>query len=255
MYRGETTIGMSKNNKTYKAVFFDWDNTIGDFSHAAEKALRELYQEYQLYRFFPSFNDYYTIYEEHNLYLWDMYGIGKMSKEQLQFERFAYPLQQTSETTLSEQEINDLATKIGDKFCQLTTDYFSLMPYAAEVIPRLAEHYPLTLISNGFIEVQYQKINNSGLRPFFQHIVLSEEVGIQKPQSQIFRIALEQNGINADEAVMVGDSYFNDIAGAKAVGIDQIWIKDTATPQLPDQSATWIVPNLLQAASLLVDNN
>lgn len=246
---------MSQKNKAYKAVFLDWDNTIGDFSHAAEKALRELYQEYQLYRYFPSFENYYTVYEEHNLYLWDMYGIGKMSKEQLQFERFAYPLQQTVTNTLSEKEITGLATRIGDKFCQLTTDYFSLMPYAAQVIPRLALHYPLTLISNGFVEVQYQKINRSGLRPCFRHIVLSEEVGIQKPQPQIFQTALALNGIEADKAVMIGDSYFNDIDGAKAVGIDQIWIKDTNIPLLPDQSATWIVPNLLQAASLLIGND
>lgn len=246
---------MILQHHAYKAVFLDWDNTIGDFSHAAEKALKQIYEEHHLNRFFPSFETYYTIYHEYNLYLWDLYGENRISKEELQLERFCYPLRQMTpqreEDALSDSGLVSLAKTIGDEFCRLTTEYFTLMPYAAEVIHYLAARYPLTVISNGFIEVQYQKINRSGLRPCFKYIVLSEEVGIQKPQSGIYEKALALNGIAAGDAVMIGDTFSSDIAGAKAVGIDQIWIKSEDTPLLPDQSATWIIKDLSGVKELL----
>lgn len=246
---------MTQQHRAYKAVFLDWDNTIGDFSHAAEKALKHIYTKYQLSNFFPSFESYYTLYHNHNLLLWDLYGEGKISKEKLQLERFCYPLQeivkQNNSQPLSDQDIHSLAENIGNDFCQLTTDYFTLMPYANEVIPYLAERYPLTIISNGFIEVQYQKIERSGLRPYFRHIVLSEEVGCQKPQPQIYKKALTLNEVSAEQAIMIGDTFSSDIMGAQAVGIDQIWIKDSETPILPNQTATWIVKDLSAVKEIL----
>ena len=102
----------------------------------------------------------------------------------------------------------------------------------------LAAKYPLTIVSNGFKEVQYYKFEHSGLAPYLTHTLISEEVGINKPQPGIFHIALQRNGITADEALMIGDSYSSDIAGAKAAGIDQIWIHEGET----DETATYIVP-------------
>ncbi|HCS86921.1 MAG TPA: noncanonical pyrimidine nucleotidase, YjjG family [Bacteroidales bacterium] len=246
---------MIQPHRAYKAVFLDWDNTIGDFSHAAEKALKQIYEEQHLNRFFPSFETYYTIYHEYNLYLWDLYGENRISKEELQLERFCYPLRQmtpqSKEYLLTDNALIELARTIGDEFCRLTTEYFTLMPYAAEVIPYLAARYPLTIISNGFVEVQYQKIDRSGLRPYFRHIILSEEVGIQKPQPEIYEKALTLNAIQACEAVMIGDSFSSDIVGAKTAGIDQIWVKSENTPLLPNQSATWIVKDLSGVKELL----
>ena len=62
-----------------------------------------------------------------------------------------------------------------------------------------------------------------------------------------FRIALERNGVTAEEAVMIGDSYTSDIAGAKAAGIDQIWIHQGET----DETATYIVPAFKDVLGLL----
>ena len=111
----------------------------------------------------------------------------------------------------------------------------------------LAPKYPLTIISNGFKEVQYYKFEHSGLAPYFTHTLISEEVGINKPQPGIFEIALQRNGIAADEAVMIGDSYSSDIAGAKAACIDQLWIHEGET----DETATFIVPQLAGVMEIL----
>jgi putative hydrolase of the HAD superfamily len=65
-----------------------------------------------------------------------------------------------------------------------------LLPDADVVVRQLAAKYPLTIISNGFGEVQYYKFAHSGLQNLFTHLLISEEVGINKPQPEIFRIAL-----------------------------------------------------------------
>ncbi|MCM1035408.1 MAG: YjjG family noncanonical pyrimidine nucleotidase [Paludibacter sp.] len=241
--------------KQYKAVFLDWDNTIGDFSKAAWKSLQEIYTTYQLQRWFPTFEDYHALYHTHNLLLWDLYGEGKVTKDYLQFDRFAYPLYQhfkdcPTDVALTSSEIEQLAKAIGDDFCRLTTEYFSVLPHAAEVVRYLAQRYPLTIVSNGFVEVQYEKIQRSGLADCFAHIVLSEEVGIQKPNPLIFEKALELNGMTASETIMIGDTYSSDIVGAQAAGIDQIWI--TNTDFLTDNhTATYIVADIAEVQSIL----
>ena len=141
----------------------------------------------------------------------------------------------------------DLAREMGAAFLRLTNHYFCLLPDAASVVKYLAARYPLTIISNGFKEVQYYKFAHSGLAPYFTHTLISEEVGINKPQPGIFEIALERNGITADQAVMIGDSYSSDIAGAKAAGIDQIWLHKGPT----DETATFIVPQLTDVLTIL----
>ena len=140
---------------------------------------------------------------------------------------------------------------MGAAFLRLTNKYFSVLPDADRVVRYLAAKYPLTIISNGFKEVQYYKFEHSGLAPYFTHTLISEEVGINKPQPGIFRIALERNGISADEAVMIGDSYSSDIAGAKAAGIDQIWIRDKRMSGLADETATYIVQNVTDIINIL----
>ena len=233
-------------NKHYKALFLDWDDTIGDWSHAEHQALRDIYYTYHLNALYASYEDYVAAYKPYNLELWTRYGRGEITKDYLHFERFYRPLL----TANSRQSIADpqsLAHEMGDEFLRLTNVYFSLLPDADRVVRALAARYPLTIISNGFKEVQYYKFAHSGLADCFRHTLISEEVGINKPQPEIFRIALELNGVTADEALMIGDSYSSDIAGAKAARIDQLWIHEGDTAE----SATFIVPRLADVLNVL----
>ena len=233
--------------KHYKAVFLDWDDTIGDWTNAEHKALRDLYAHYQLEVLYPTFEDYLAAYKPYNLELWGMYGRGEVTKEKLHFERFYRPLLPDKEATMHRRSKTELAHEMGTEFLRLTNKYFSVLPDADETVRALAARYPLTIISNGFKEVQYYKLAHSGLSECFAHVLISEEVGINKPQPEIFRIALEKNGITADEAVMIGDSYSSDIAGAKAAGIDQIWVHDGPV----EENATFIVPSLADVLKIV----
>ena len=218
--------------KRYRAIFLDWDDTIGDWSHAEQCALQDLYVIYQLKSVYPTAADFIAAYKPYNMELWTQYGRGEISKEELHFQRFHHVMGNPAQ-----------AREAGDIFLQLTNKYFSLMPYAEETVRYLAEKYPLTIISNGFKEVQYYKFAHSGLQDYFSYTLISEEVGINKPQPQLFEKALQLNGVNANEALMIGDSYTSDIAGAKAAGIDSLWIKSDGLSE-EGKEATYIVADL-----------
>ena len=238
--------------KVYKAIFLDWDDTIGDWTTAEHKALQDIYRMYHLDRLYPTFEDYLNAYKPYNLELWGMYGRGEVTKEKLHFERFYKPLKSERLKVKGERrEPETLAHEIGAEFLRLTNKYFCLLPDAAEVVKYLAAKYPLTIVSNGFKEVQYYKFEHSGLSPYLTHTLISEEVGINKPQPEIFAIALERNGITADEAIMIGDSYSSDIAGAKAAGIDQIWVRNDGNDGNDVMSATYIVPKITDIMEIL----
>lgn len=224
--------------KEYKAIFLDWDDTIGDWTGAEHKALQDIYSHYHLDALYPTFEDYLNVYKPYNLELWTLYGQGEVTKERLHFQRFYKPIEKLR--VESQESRVRMAHEMGAEFLRLTNKYFSVLPGADEVVRELAKRYPLTIISNGFKEVQYYKFAHSGLAECFAHTIISEEVGINKPQPEIFRIALEKNGVTADEAIMIGDSYSSDITGAKNAGIDQIWLHEGKT----DETATYIVPKL-----------
>ena len=233
--------------KRYEAIFLDWDDTIGDWTHAEHLALQDIYAACHLDELYPAFEEYLAAYKPYNLELWGKYGRGEVSKEYLHFERFYRPLQPEKGAVLAGRSKEETARWTGNEFLRLTNKYFRLMPDAEHVVRYLAAKYPLTIVSNGFKEVQYYKFAHSGLQDCLTHTLISDEIGINKPQPEIFRIALERNGVQADDAVMIGDSYTSDIAGAKNAGIDQIWLHEGET----EETATFIVPKLTDVMNIL----
>ena len=238
--------------KKYKAIFLDWDDTIGDFHGAADLALAEMYEKYQLDRYFASLEEFVGLYKPHNLELWAKYGEDKVTKEYLSLDRFLFPLMHGSLYPNGETaQVVRLAMTMSDDFLALTTARFSLLEGAEELVRYLAKKYPLTVVTNGFVEVQYEKFDKSGLRDCFAHIVLSEEVGCQKPNPRIFEEALRMNGLQAEDVVMIGDSWNSDIQGAINAGIDQIWIRKSKDPLPEGQSATYLVQSLSEVMEIL----
>ena len=248
----------SSDMKQYKAVFIDWDDTIGDFVGAAKLALQDMYEKYNLSEYFASFEEFFLLYKPHNLELWDKYGKDLVTKEYLSFDRFFFPLMHGSkggERRLGDkairQEVAALAEQLSEDFLNMTTARFSLLEGAEELVRYLDAKYPLTVVTNGFVEVQYEKFDKSGLRDCFAHIVLSEEVGCQKPNPRIFEEALRMNGLQAEDVVMIGDSWNSDIQGAINAGIDQIWIRKSKDPLPEGQSATYLVQSLSEVMEIL----
>jgi len=201
----------------YKYVFIDLDDTLWDFHSNAKSSLQEIYEDKNLGQYFDSFEQYFSLYAKRNIELWEEYGKGTISKEELSLERFRHPLIQVG------VDNSALAEQIGRDYLDLLPTRTALMPYAKELLDYLYPKYPLTIISNGFIEVQYKKLQSCNLEHYFAHIVLSEAAKALKPDKRIFEYALQLNEAKACEAIMIGDSYEADICGARNAGIDQVY--------------------------------
>ena len=203
----------------YKHIFFDLDRTLWDFDSSARQIFQEMYEKFKLKeRGVPSFDDFTVNYKKHNDLLWSLYREGKIKKEVLAVRRF--------EMTLNEFGIDDqeLAAEMGRYYITESPLKVKLFPYTHELLSYLHGKYMLHLITNGFEEVQQTKIDRADLRKYFRQIITSEEAGVKKPEPGIFRFAFEKSGASPEESLMVGDDLEVDIEGAKAVGMDQVFV-------------------------------
>ena len=98
-----------------------------------------------------------------------------------------------------------------------------LFPFTIETLSYLYKKYKLHIITNGFQEVQNIKLVKSGLLQYFKTITTSEQVGFKKPNSQIFKYALNSSGAKINESIMIGDDLDVDIIGAKTFGMKQVY--------------------------------
>ena len=91
----------------------------------------------------------------------------------------------------------------------------------------IKRHVPIGVVSNNVLDEQQEKLRICGLDRFVDELVVSAEVGVSKPDPEIFRVAINRLGVSAQQAVMVGDSWAADIEGARAAGIRAIWFNPT----------------------------
>ncbi len=228
----------------YKTLFIDLDDTIWDTSSNARESMEEVYRDYRFDRFFPAFNDYYDIYLPNNTHLWDQYRRGLITKNELIIERLLHPLRPFG--------IDDetFAINLNEDFLNRTSSKTKLLPHAIEVLEYLHPKYQMYILSNGFEEVQYKKLTNSGLSPFFKGVILSDEIGINKPHPEIFNYALQKSGALRNETLMIGDSLDADIKGAKNSDIDQAWL-DLGIEKTNGFTPTFHVRTLLELKDFL----
>ena len=85
--------------------------------------------------------------------------------------------------------------------------------------------YRIAMIANGDSAGARNIIATCGLEDYFDVIVISEEVGIEKPDKQVFQIALDKLGVEAKNTVMVGNRIDADIVGANRVGMKSVWFR------------------------------
>jgi putative hydrolase of the HAD superfamily len=228
----------------YKNLFFDLDDTLWAFSLNARNTFEEMYFKHKLNRYFDSFQHFYTLYQKRNTELWLEYGDGNITKEELNNQRFLYPLQAVGVS----DEV--LAKTYSDDFFAVIPTKSNLMPYAKELLEYLFPKYNLYILSNGFRELQYHKMRSAGIDGYFKKIILSDDIGVMKPWPQIFYYALSATQSQLADSLMIGDSWDADIMGARGVGMHQIYYNVKGTTELSFQP-TYIVKSLVDVEVIL----
>lgn len=210
--------------KQYKHIFFDLDKTLWDFDKNSLETFSEIFERYDLKKMgVPGLDNFYSVYKSHNQHLWGLYRNGEIEKKVLSVKRF--------ELTLNDFGIFDdeLSKKIADDYIHYSPLKTNLYPGTHEILEYLKGKYQLHIITNGFEEVQFRKINASGLDKYFSNVITSEEAGCKKPDPGIFEYALKAANASAKECLMIGDDIEVDIIGARNAGIDQVYFNNKTT--------------------------
>ena len=205
--------------KKYRHLFFDLDRTLWDFEANSEETLRGIYNDQDLYaKGIPSFEQFKNTYRTINKALWEQYKYNEISKDHLRIERFKKTL---AHFTIADEKLSAI---IAEEYVTKSPTKTRLFPNVKETLAYLSPNYGMHILTNGFNEVQFLKLENAGLRKYFDQIITSENAGDKKPNEAIFQFALQEANAAKEESLVIGDDPESDIRGAFDYGIDQVFV-------------------------------
>ena len=202
------------NKNKITDIFFDLDHTLWDFEKNSELTFKNIFNSIGIK---ISLNNFLELYRPINHRFWKLYRENKISRDQLRYERLKITF-----LKLNFKIDDNQIVKISEMYINYLSSFSFLYEGAFDLLDYLNKKYSLHIISNGFEEVQRQKIKNSGLKKYFDNIFTSDGVGYKKPDIKIFDYALKKVNIKPHSSVMIGDSKEVDIIGALNVGINAI---------------------------------
>ena len=151
--------------------------------------------------------------------MWQLHESGQISAEFLKSERFRL----TIAPDRHDDEILNESRRLNDRYLWLLGECDTPVVGAKELLDKLSRSHLIAILTNGFTEAQYRKLRSTGLDRYIQRMVISDEIGIQKPDPRIFRYAEMATGATPESAIMIGDNPDNDIQGALDAGWNAIY--------------------------------
>lgn len=200
-----------------KAVFFDVDDTLYNQRDTFQRAYDELFGN----RFELEIEKLFLARQRRSDEVFEASQIGAITMEEMYIYRVQKAFEDIGFFVTPEESL---------KFQELyvkNQQNLSMPQVTRELLDTLKRKgIALGVITNGPFEHQWKKVNALNLLNWMprEHILISGEVGITKPDRGIFDLAKERTGLKAEEMWFVGDSYENDILGAKGAGWHNLWV-------------------------------
>ncbi len=228
----------------YQHLFFDLDRTLWHFEKNSQETLEEIIGALNLTDRGIGTLELIETYRKINHECWSLYRKGLMEKEELRTVRFR--------RTLAHYGVQDvsMADHLANAYVERSPTKTHLCEGTIPMLDYLQNKgYVMHIITNGFPEVQYIKLENSGLKKYFDEIIVSEEVGHKKPHIEVFSAALFSASANKSESIVIGDDLEADIGGARNAGIDQVYYNPDEIPH--GEETTYEIKHLVEIHNIL----
>ena len=224
----------------FEFLFIDLDDTILDFQKAERIALSKTLECFGLAPTDAVLHRYHLINKAH----WEALERKELTREQVLVGRFR--------TLFEEMGITAEPVAVARSYeNNLSVGHFFL-PGAEEALTRLCKKYKLYLASNGTAKVQAGRLASAGIRPLFQEVFVSQELGANKPDRLYFEKCFSRiPGFDPKRAIIVGDSLTSDILGGQNAGIATCWVNPCHLPRREDIRVDYEIEALSQLESLL----
>lgn len=188
-----------------KALFFDYDNTLGNRTEYTYQTFLDAVEDST-----PGMDPMERESILQDCMLWDQGGIiGRRYAQEKAEEKYGM---KWACGDLQEFWYRD---QIGNVL---------LFPDTLATLKELKKGYLLGIISDGRSDVQRGKLKACGILDLFDTVVISGDIGREKPAPEIFQKALDSLHVQAEESVYVGDIFLKDVIGAWRMGMKPIWI-------------------------------
>ena len=198
-----------------KAVLFDIDGTIFDRHEAHRQIYRAFKHEFT--SLFDNIDDYMlmTIYYEAERMAGEYLYTDNDTKliHLYQFQMFL--------TMLGHDD--GYAQKMADFYTAYYINTKAEIQDARKVIEQLSQQYQLGVISNGASPVQQNKLKSLGIDQLMKRVIVSGDVGMFKPDPNIFQKAADDLGLETGDCLYVGNTYDHDIMGGSEAGMLTCW--------------------------------
>jgi HAD superfamily hydrolase (TIGR01549 family) len=223
-------------------VLFDLDNTLFQFDSYWNKATTDIFYHSHLTKDLP-YEEFFTYYRQYDHYFWKLHQEGQISLDGVRQQRLIHALKHFDRNICAEDADNF--------FQEFSSRLIYLLKPEEEVnsfLQELKNSYKVGIITNGKSSEQRAKLKKLNLFDLFieEEIFISEETGYEKPQREAFLFPLSVYGIAPAQAVYIGDSWINDIAGATNVGMNAIWINPNGN-ELPNTNKPVFVTDSILA--------
>jgi HAD superfamily hydrolase (TIGR01549 family) len=196
---------------TIRAIFFDLDDTLHDHLYPFSKAF---VTTFPLFVNQVHIESLYKRFRECSDLLWKQYRDNELSLEELRIKRIKLVLGEF-DITITNKDAFDFQCEYEECLNQLK--FFPEIPNLLETLK--SKGFMIGIITNGPTDHQYNKIKSLSLTKYIPRsmITISDEVGIAKPNPEIFHHVAQKISIHPSELVYIGDSWINDVvAPAKA---------------------------------------
>lgn len=226
----------------YKYLLWDIDQTILNFSAAENASIKALFKQYNLGICTDEMVD---VYSKINDKYWQALERGEMTKPEILVGRFVEFFKTYGIDT-------SIATCFNDAYQQILGDTIVFRDNSYEILKELSSEYVLCAITNGTLEAQTKKLENSGLNKIFgEKVFISDQIGIEKPNIGFFNAVFSKLNIkDKSQVLVIGDSLTSDIRGAINAGVDSVWYNPFGK-NINDSGATYMIWHLSQIFDIL----